>query len=509
MTEYRKGSDTVFHPRSDQSEPVNEPPQTIRVAWYGGTAWPEPGDLPPDCELCRVDAPLSSHPAFAAIVLDARAFENLDQLHSQYAGLDLPAVLVVDTVEQETAALAWLRSGDDLCRREVLARQLGLRLRRCLEAGGAARGVHLDSLTGVADRRGFHEYAKTLLAADEGGEPVCLLLLNLDNFKYINDRWGHDAGDHLLQEIGHLLRRYALGAGLVARLSGDGFAILLRGHLDQGAALAEFLRDQLATHAFVFEAAPIRLTASFGVVARSGQTTIESLLREADRCLYAAKEQGCNRVVTAAEFDALADVNGQDAPITDFENRIRVLAARMTGALVLKARQLASQYRLEADRDGLTGAFNRRYLDRLLPRELDKARRYGRRLTLAMLDLDHFGAINKTYGFPTGDRALRTAVAVLAAGVRAGDWIARYGGEEFCVVMPDTDLAAGSQVAERMRVALSAETVPAYDGRSFRVTASIGVVELGPEDTDPVALFQRASDQVQQAKRGGRNQVRW
>ena len=92
------------------------------------------------------------------------------------------------------------------------------------------------------------------------------------------------------------------------------------------------------------------------------------------------------------------------------------------------------------------------------------------------------------------------------AQVRAGDWVARYGGEEFCVVMPDTDLAAGCQVAERMRAALSAETVNAYDGRSFRVTASLGVVELRPEEVDPVALFERASDRV--AKQGGRNQVR-
>jgi len=120
--------------------------------------------------------------------------------------------------------------------------------------------------------------------------------------------------------------------------------------------LAEFLRDQLATHPFTFQTAPISVTASFGVVARNGSTPIEILLQEADRCLYAAKEQGCNRVVTAEEFDALADANGQDAPITDFENRIRVLAARMTGALALKARQLASQYRIEADRDGLTTA---------------------------------------------------------------------------------------------------------------------------------------------------------
>lgn len=488
---------------------AGQPTKPIRVAWCGGMEQPPGAGLLPDCEWFAVPEPAGVGTAFDLAVLDVRAFESLAQLQDRYAALDLPAVLLVDTVEQETTILARLRHGDDLCRRDALAGQLGPRMRRCLPAGGAARGSHLDSLTGVADRRGFHERAKALLAASEGGEPLCLVLLNLDGFKRVNDQWGHDAGDRLLREVGHLLRRYALGAGPVARLSGDGFAILLRGDLEQGAALAEFLRDQIAAHPFEGETAPISLTASFGVVARSGAAPIEPLLQEADRCLYAAKERGGDRVVTAEEFDALADANGQDATIADFENRIRVLAARMAGTLVLKARQLAGQYRLEADRDGLTGAFNRRYLDRLLPRELDKARRQGRRLTLALLDLDHFGAINKTYGFPTGDRALRAAVAVLQAGIRAGDWVARYGGEEFCAIMPDTDLAAGREVAERIRSALSAETVHAYDGRPFRVTTSIGVVELGPEDADPVALCQRASDKVQEAKRGGRNQVRW
>ena len=482
-----------------------------RSGWRGAAGWSSlraPGFFPVASGLPSQSRPKSGRRSISRSSTRARsrAWRTSRTATPRWI---LPAVLLVDTVEQETAILAWLRHGDDLCRRDALARQLGSRLRRCLPAGGTARGSHLDSLTGVADRRGFHERAKTLLAAREAGESLCLVLLNLDSFKRINDQWGHDAGDHLLREVGHLLRRYALGAGLVARLSGDGFAILLRGDLEQGAALAEFLRDQLATHPFGGETAPIRLTASFGVVARSGSIPVETLLQETERCLYAAKEQGRNRVVTAAEFDALAEANGQDALIADFENRLRVLASRVTGALVLNARHLARQYRAEADHDGLTGLFNRRYLDRLLPRELDKSRQHARRLTLALLDLDQFGAINKTYGFPTGDRALRAAVAVLQAGIRAGDWVARYGGEEFCAVMPDTDLAAGRQVAERIRSALSAETVHAYDGRPFRVTASIGVVELGPEDADPVALCQRASDRVQEAKRGGRNRIRW
>ncbi|MEE3717866.1 GGDEF domain-containing protein [Tumidithrix elongata RA019] len=177
--------------------------------------------------------------------------------------------------------------------------------------------------------------------------------------------------------------------------------------------------------------------------------------------------------------------------------------------MVLKARKLYKQYRAEADRDGLTGVFNRRYLDRLLLRELEKSQKHNRHLTVALLDLDHFGEVNRTYGFPTGDRALKAATEVLQGNVRITDWVARYGGEEFCIIMPDTELSEGSQVAERIRLALEEETVTAYNKQHFQVTASIGVVELIPEDIDPVALLQRASDKVREAKKGGRNQIRF
>jgi diguanylate cyclase (GGDEF)-like protein len=181
----------------------------------------------------------------------------------------------------------------------------------------------------------------------------------------------------------------------------------------------------------------------------------------------------------------------------------------MSSELVLKARRLAKQYRTEADRDGLTGVFNRRHLDRLLSREMDKSRKYDRELTVMLLDLDRFGDVNRTYGFPTGDRALKSAAAVLQRSIRAGDWVARYGGEEFCVVMLDTELKTGCQVAERIRQAMSVETVTAYDGRQFQVTASIGVAQFLLDDADVVALFQRVSDKVRQAKQEGRDRIRF
>ncbi len=479
----------------------------IRVAWYSLMELPEQKDWPFRFELVQVTDEGTAGDVFDLVVMDVQAFADFDHLSTRYAALRLPAVIIVDTTEQETAALTWLETGDEICRRDAVAGQLGLRLARHAQHIMPRPQINLDQLTGVANRRGFEEYVDTQIAKQDAGEPLCLIFLDLDRLKEINDRIGHARADQFLREVVQLLVRYAMGTGFVGRWGDDEFAILMRCNLDQASAFAEFLRDQIALHVFRFGVQQVHITASFGVVSGAGQTSVETLLDAADRCLYAAKQQGRNRVVTGEEFDALADAAGQDALIADFENRIQVTAARMISSVVLKARRLASRYRSEADHDGLTEIFNRRYLDRLLPRELEKSQNEGRRLAIALLDLDHFGEINKTYGFPTGDRALKTVSQALQRSVRAGDWVARYGGEEFCIVMPDTTLDAGSQVAERIRASLSRETIEAYDGRQFQVTGSIGVVELLQEDTDAVALYQRASNRVREAKAGGRNRI--
>ncbi|WP_313945257.1 GGDEF domain-containing protein [Calothrix parietina] len=180
----------------------------------------------------------------------------------------------------------------------------------------------------------------------------------------------------------------------------------------------------------------------------------------------------------------------------------------MINEMVLKASRLAQKYRAEAEHDGLTEVFNRRYLDRLLPREIEKSHKYKKLLVVILLDLDHFGEVNRTYGFPTGDRALKTAAQILKNNVRSVDWVTRYGGEEFCIVMADTDLNTACQIAERIRQALSQEIVTAYNSQQFYMTASFGVVELIEKDV-PVALLQRASDKVREAKKNGRNQIRF
>ncbi|MGD2183342.1 diguanylate cyclase [Lusitaniella coriacea] len=483
----------------------NQPFKAIQVAWCSPMEMPK--NLPGDFEVFQLTIPIFDR-AIDLILFDIEAFAGLEEIRNIYETLGYPNVLVVvDTIEQETTALAWLHAKDDICRRDAIQQQIGWRLKRCCGLGN--QKIDRDPLTSIANRRSLDNHVKALLGSNPLEESFCLIFLNIDRFKSINDRYGHTVGDEILQELAQLLQEYSRGVEIVARYGGEQFAIALRGSLAQGEAFAEFLRTQIATHPFCTEKSPIHTSASFGVAATHGDLTFEELVNKTDRCLYAAKKLGRNRTVTAEEFDASADAIGQDIQITAFENKIRVITERMTEALVLNARRLAKQYRTEADLDGLTEVFNRRYFDRLLSRQLEEFYKQDKPLTLALLDLDHFGLVNKTYGFPTGDRALKIAIEAVRGCVRETDWIARYGGEEFCVVMPNTSLKEGVRVGERIRETVKEKTVEAYDGRKFQITASIGIVERLPEDADLIALCQRASDKVREAKEGGRDRVKF
>lgn len=165
--------------------------------------------------------------------------------------------------------------------------------------------------------------------------------------------------------------------------------------------------------------------------------------------------------------------------------------------------QLALRHELQrlATRDGLTGLHNHRAFHEHLEREAADARRSGQPLALALLDLDHFKAVNDHHGHLIGDELLRAVGAAVAAAVRAGDIVARVGGEELAVLLPATGPAEAEAVAERLRRAV------AGSGGPVPVTASVGVT-AAPAGTPPVALLAAADEALYDAKRSGRNCVR-
>lgn len=159
--------------------------------------------------------------------------------------------------------------------------------------------------------------------------------------------------------------------------------------------------------------------------------------------------------------------------------------------------------------DALTGTRNRRYFDTRLVAESRRARREQTRLSLAMIDIDHFKKINDTYGHAVGDACIRHVANVLRLlSRRASDDVCRYGGEEFALILPNTDSQGALQLAEAMRVKLEAFPVE-VEGHRIPLTVSIGICTgLMTEEEQEIALLRRADHLLYEAKRAGRNCVK-
>ena len=164
------------------------------------------------------------------------------------------------------------------------------------------------------------------------------------------------------------------------------------------------------------------------------------------------------------------------------------------------------RFRDRATVDPLTGLPNRAVFDERLDEEQARFHRYRRPVSLLVIDLDRFKAVNDTYGHEAGDAVLREVASVVRRTVRDVDVPARYGGEEMVVLMPETMLRAAQDVAERIREAV-AEAEIVHEGRAIPVTASIGVSGCPEAVEEPRMLFERADRALYAAKEGGRNRV--
>jgi diguanylate cyclase (GGDEF)-like protein len=179
---------------------------------------------------------------------------------------------------------------------------LGLRLRRVhQDHADALQMAQHDALTGLCNRRGFIDRALPLHArAQRERVPLAVVLIDLDHFKAINDRYGHDAGDRALVAVAEHLRTRARRQAVVARWGGEEFVLLLSDVLARDAGdFAERLRSSLAAlRVPLADGDTVSLTASLGVSAAALGASLDDLLRQADTALYAAKQAGRNQVVT-------------------------------------------------------------------------------------------------------------------------------------------------------------------------------------------------------------------
>ena len=198
----------------------------------------------------------------------------------------------------------------------------------------------------------------------------------------------------------------------------------------------------------------------------------------------------------------------RDAPLGSGA-RIRI------GSLILKyldGQDVEGLYHEEIYRltivDGLTGLYNRRYFEEFLDREVSRAQRYERPLSLVMFDLDGFKGVNDRYGHPGGDELLQQLGQTLRDSTRQESCLARMSGDEFAVVLPESDLPQARLFAERLRGAVEATDFEVAERPlDSQLTISIGLTELTPERSDRAALIEAADFNLYRAKQGGRNRI--
>lgn len=216
------------------------------------------------------------------------------------------------------------------------------------------------------------------------------------------------------------------------------------------------------------------------------------------------------RDATGAPLGTLCVIDRRSRPVSDEARRLGETFARVLGWDLTREQMLGelteARRRLSvlAATDPLTGLLNRRSFEERLAAEIAAATSSGRALSLAMLDLDHFKAVNDDHGHAAGDAVLREAAGRLRATLRRGDAIARIGGEEFAWIMPGATGAEAAAVCDRARAALTGRAMPP----AGRLTVSIGVCDLGPHARGAEELVRLADRALYRAKAEGRDRVR-
>ena len=192
-----------------------------------------------------------------------------------------------------------------------------------------------------------------------------------------------------------------------------------------------------------------------------------------------------------------------------YETKIFEVIAAHTSTQIQNA-MMYQQMEKMATTDGLTGLFNHRHFQEMLSRELERAERYNERVSLILVDIDHFKKVNDIYGHPAGDKILKGVAKILTSSIRGIDAAARYGGEEFAVILVNTDGRGALETAERIRRVMEYSKFN-IGSASIKITSSLGIAvfpgDTGVDGGAQRLLISRADNALYLAKKEGRNKA--
>ena len=427
-------------------------------------------------------------------ILDSREFGNLEELRESAFENKDPLLLLVDPGEIQNV-LSWMESRMDVCFHSDSSELIDFRCGKL-----QAKNVRRDPLTGLWARQQLYTELDRRLELASVANPLNMILSDIDYFKQVNDQFGHQQGDLVLQQCAKIILSVCDEDQVSGRIGGEEFCTVANCSQQEARELAERIRIEIKGHDF----GEFDLTCSFGIATTTEATNRDDFLSRANQALYSAKANGRDRCMAFCDLEKLSKISGQEVDVVGLENQAQVLAQRVANVITMRSRKILNSIRLEADVDGLTGCFNRRYLDRQLESDFNDREQP---LSIAFLDLDFFGEVNKTFGWPSGDKLLNEVCDLIRSEIRDTDWIGRYGGEEFCIVMPETELNQAVEVLQRIRKIVDATEFRSVDDKPVPMTVSIGAAVSRQQDISYQELVGRASEHALSAKRSGRNQI--
>ena len=222
------------------------------------------------------------------------------------------------------------------------------------------------------------------------------------------------------------------------------------------------------------------------------------------------------------EFDMMADTLAEGTAVERKINAVKKSGEVFLGDLrlfrasgdhfVMMLRDITRERKSEeelirlATTDPLTGVYNRREFTAIAEKEALRSNRYGRSLSLLMMDIDYFKTLNDTHGHAAGDKALQKFAGLCCASLRNVDVFGRWGGEEFVALLPETDINGAAVIGERLR-RLAEEQAFSFADQTIDLTVSVGITQFRPGETAIDAPLSRADSAVYEAKKTGRNRI--